>query len=72
MQKRRGMLNIVLQHCMRVLAAEGDEWNAQRTDGALHVISCASDAINEQKILRQVLSNYLSYLMSMCYIILMI
>ena len=55
MQKRRGMLSMVLQHCMQVLGSQGEEWNAQRTDGALHVISCACDAIYEQKSLRQVM-----------------
>ena len=61
-QKRRGILDLVLQHCMRVLGASQDEWDAQRTDGALHVISCACDAINEHKAYKQeVESLYVRY-----------
>ena len=48
-RKDRGILDLVLQHCMRVLGANQDEWDAQRTDGALHILSCACDVINEHE-----------------------
>ena len=57
MQKRRGMLNIVLNIVLGFLKLD-NEWNAQLTDGFLTRYFCASELTSR----RFILSNYLSYL----------